>query len=526
MSHPVERPGDVRPADAIVRLRGIGKAFGPVRVLDGVDLDLHPGEVHVLAGENGAGKSTLIKILGGIHRTYDGDVELAGRTVKFATPLAANRAGISVIHQELSLVESMSVADNILLGREPTRCAGWWFDRRAAMERALTLCRQLDLDFTPTDLRRAAGQFSMSEKNRIEIAKALTFDAKVLVMDEPTGALSRREVERLFDLIASLRERGCALVYISHKMEEIYRIADRITVLRNGRLAGTAIAAECPEPKLISWMLGRDLEEQFKTIASTLPSREATPRLTVRNLNVPNRDPARPNVVRGLSLDLRPGEIVGLAGLQGSGASEVLHALFGVEKRRIAGEIQIDGTPFYPRDPRDSIRRGIALLTADRKGTGLIGGLSVAANVSLAALPRLSPGGWRRPRSERACAESHARALNIRLAAVEQAVNTLSGGNQQKVVLAKWLETAPKILLLDEPTRGVDVGAKHEIYGLMRQWAAEGRSILMVSTELPELLALADRIVVLHRGGITGVFGRAEATPEKILTAALGGAAA
>ncbi len=509
----------------LLHLSAIGKSFGPNRVLDGVSLDLRAGEVHVLAGENGAGKSTLIKILAGIHADYDGRVELAGRAVRFAAPHAANRAGIAVIHQELSLVDTMSVADNLFLGREPARIGGWWLDRPAQRRRALELCRQLDLELSAEDLARPVGDFPLSAKNRIEIAKALSQEARILAMDEPTSALNGPEVKRLFALMETLKRQGCGIVYITHRMEEIYRVADRITVLRDGRWVGTARAADCPEPRLIQWMIGRELADYIPPRSGPARAGEQRPRLAVRGFGVPSPDPARPAAVRGFSVEVRPGEIVGLAGLQGAGCSELFQGLFGAYGRVCTGEVWIDGEPFVPSDPRHSIRRGLAYLTADRKGSGLVAGMSVAANISLASLPRVSPAGVLRAGVERERAGRQATALDVRLASLDQAVGTLSGGNQQKVVLAKWLETEPRVLLLEEPTRGVDVGAKHEIYALMRRWAADGMALLLISTEMPELLRLSDRILVLHRGGITGSFGRGEATPEKILAAAMGAAA-
>jgi ABC-type sugar transport system ATPase subunit len=506
----------------LLRLSQIGKCFGAIRVLEDVSIDLYPNEVHILAGENGAGKSTLIKILAGIHTEYEGTIELAGQPVRFATPQEANRQGISVIHQELSLVDSMSVADNVLLGREPTRLGGWWLDRAAQIQRVLELCREFDLTFTAAELSRPVEQFSLSVKNRIEIAKALAFDARILVMDEPTSALNRTEAEKLFTLMAALKRRGCGIIYISHKMEEIYRVADRITVLRDGKWVGTAPVQQCPEPRLIQWMIGRELSEYIPPrVRRPRPGGER-PRLEVRAFRVPNPDPSRPDVVRNFSASVHAGEVVGLAGLQGAGGSELFQGLFGAYGGVCLGSVRIDGELFRPRSPGDAIRRGLAHLTADRKSTGLVLSLTVEQNVSLASLPRFSPGGWLRPGRERECGVRHVGALHIRLASLDQELGTLSGGNQQKVVLAKWLETRPKVLLLEEPTRGVDIGTKHEIYSLMNQWSAEGLAILLISTDMPELLGLSDRIIVLHRGEITASFDRGEATPEKVLAAAMG----
>jgi ABC-type sugar transport system ATPase subunit len=505
-----------------LEFRQVGKKFGANRVLQDVSFGLREGEVHVLAGENGAGKSTLIKILAGIHSDYEGRIELHGQPVRFASPQEANRAGISVIHQELSLVDPMSVLDNLQLGRERGRLGGLWLDRRGETGRALELCRQLGLDFSAADLARPVEGFPLSVRNRIEIAKALAFDARILVMDEPTSALNRAEVEKLFSLVGTLRRRGCGILYITHKMEEIYRVADRITVLRDGRWVGTAAAADCLEPKLIRWMIGRELVPHSRRPAGGSGGGTGPFALEVEGLEVPDPHPGRPPAVAGFSVRARPGEVVGIAGLQGSGASELFPGLFGAAGAACTGRVRLGGEDFRPRSPADSIRRGLSYLTADRKGSGLVPAMSVGHNITLASLARFSPGGLVAPAREREAAARQARSLGIRAAALEQPVATLSGGNQQKVVLAKWLETRPRVLLLEEPTRGVDIGAKTEIYALMTQWAAAGMAILLISSELPELLLLCDRILALHRGRVAAEFSAAEATPEAVLSAAMG----
>ncbi len=517
--HEIE--GFVEPAALApsVKLTGIGKSFGAHRVLDDVSMDLFPGEVHVLAGENGAGKSTLIKILAGIHTDYDGMVMVGGKPTRFNNPHDASHSGISVIHQEMSLVESMSVAENIFLGHEPSR--GPLLDRSQLTRRAFDLCAQLDLAFTAADLDRNVEEFSLAIKNRIEIAKALSLDARVIVMDEPTSALNSTEVERLFVLIESLRARGCAIVYISHKMEEIYRIADRITVLRDGRLVGTAPRAGCPQPVLLRWMIGRDLDGFAPPRAA--PPESAVPALSVKDFTVPPSSPGRPPRVHKASFTVRAGEIVGLAGLQGSGASELLQGLFGAYGPVCEGTVSLAGNAACkPASPHDAIARGVALLTGDRKGTGLILDLSVQDNLTLAALPRLSDHGLVDKKRERNIAVKNVSDFGIRVHSIEQPVSALSGGNQQKVVLAKWMNTGPRVLLMEEPTRGIDIGAKHEIYEMINEWTARGVAILMLSTEMPEVLRLCDRILVMHRGEITAGFSRAEADPEKILAVAMG----
>ena len=508
------------PAPPLLALSGISKSFSGVPVLEDVSFELCPGEVHVLAGENGAGKSTLIKIAAGVHTDYQGRIALDGAPVRFTSPQDAAAHGISVIHQEMSLIDSMSVVDNMFLGRELTRGASarQWTDRGAELRRAKEFCEQLDLDI---DLSRPVEDYSLSVKNRIEIAKALAFNARIFIMDEPTSALSRPEVDKLFAIVGQLKARGCGVVYITHRMEEIYRIADRITVLRDGRHVGTAPAADRSEAELFRWMIGRELSRQF-------PARRPTAgavRLEVAGLSVPKPGAAstgrRSWLVREVSLSVRAGEVVGLAGLQGSGNSELLRGIFGAYGRLPHGRVSIDGERFEIQSPRRSVQQGLAYLTSDRKGTGLVLGMDLAQNITLASLEAVSPALWMRRALEWQIADRHVRALGIRAANVRQEVATLSGGNQQKVALAKWIETRPRVLLLDEPTRGVDVGSKQEIYELVSRWTQDGYAILMITSEMPELLGLADRIVVMHRGRVTAQLARAEATQEKVLKAAM-----
>ncbi|HEQ60665.1 MAG TPA: sugar ABC transporter ATP-binding protein, partial [Firmicutes bacterium] len=383
----------------LLRMRGIRKAFSGQPVLHGVDFDLRPGEVHILAGENGAGKSTLIKILAGVHTDYEGAIELDGAPVRFRNPQEAAGRGIAVIHQELSLVPSMSVADNIFLGRERCRF-GPWLDFRSQQWACRKLLERLELDL---DLNRPVGDYPLSIQQTIEIAGALAFDAQVIVMDEPTSALAEPEVERLFALIAELKKSGCAIVYITHRMEEIYRIGDRITVLRDGNGVGTAPASELPREELVRWMVGRDLGEQFPRHAAHL-GRE---RLRVERFTLPDPEGLRPPVVQEVSFTARAGEILGIAGLQGSGASELLAGLFGVYGGLARGNVWLDGEPFEPGAPSKAIGRGMALLTNDRKTTGLVLGMSISHNITLASIPKYSPGTWLRPDRERRAAERH-----------------------------------------------------------------------------------------------------------------------
>jgi ABC-type sugar transport system ATPase subunit len=498
----------------LLRMNGIGKSFGGGPVLENISWDLRPGEVHVLAGENGAGKTTLIKILAGVHTQYAGEIELEGRKVRFRSPHDAARRGISAIHQDTSLVLSMNVVDNIFLGRE-IASRGRGMDFGAERRKSRELLGRLGLDLP---LTVSLGEFPVSVRQMVEIAKALVYEARILIMDEPTSSLNETETAKLFEIVRSLRDRGCAVVFISHRMDEIYRVADRITVLRDGRNVGTASAAELPPDRLVSWMVGRELDQQFPV----RPPGRGKPLFKVRDFCVPDFAGSKTWAVEEASFDLHEGEIVGFAGLQGSGKSELFHGLFGACGPVGRGRVELDGTAFVPRSPADSIRRGLALMTNDRKVSGLVSGLSVTRNISLASLPAFSPGGWIRESMENAAAERDVRAFDIRVRSVDQEVGTLSGGNQQKVVFAKWLETRPKVLFLDEPTIGVDVGAKHEIYRLMNRWTSEGKGLLVITSELQELLAMSDRILVMHRGRIQSAIDRADATQERVIRAAMG----
>jgi ribose transport system ATP-binding protein len=504
-------PLEIRPV--LARLRAITKRFGHVTVLENVDLEIRGGEVHLLAGENGAGKSTLIKILGGVYADFEGAVEIDGQVRHLQSPLDAARWGVSVIFQELSLVPTMTVADNIFLGRTLDRFR--LVDDRAQKAKAQHLLEQLGIDI---GVSRRVEDLSIAEQQLVEIAKALGRAAKVIVMDEPTSALNAPEVEKLFALVADLKKRGCGIVYITHKMEEIERIADRVTVLRDGRRIGSAPARELPPSRLIEWMVGREMDAQFPRHVGT-PGEERL-RLEDFSVRLPGR--AAGWSVHQVSLTVRAGEIVGLAGLQGSGNSELFLGLFGARGASVQGKAWLNGQPLQIHSPREAIRQGIALLTNDRKATGLILPLSIAANLTLADLPRLSPWGWRRSARERQVTEKLTALLSIRAASATMEVGALSGGNQQKVALAKWLQTTPQLLLLDEPTRGIDVGAKREIYDLLNQLTAQGIGVLLITSELPELIALSDRIVVMHRSRVTAEFTRKEATAEKILKAAMG----
>ena len=497
----------------MLEMQGIGKDFSGVTVLDDVRFNLAAGEVHVLAGENGAGKSTLMKVLGGVYTNHKGTVKLNGKAVKFKSVPDAAEAGISIIHQELSLVGSMGVCDNIFLGREKSKYS--WLNRRAMFDYSAKITKSLSLDI---NLTSSVDEFPIGVQQMIEIAKALAFDSKIIVMDEPTSALTEPEVEKLFDLIAKLKAAGCGIIYISHKMEEIYRIADRITVLRDGKYIGTETAKNLPPQELIKWMVGRELNQQFPRHAP----KAGKQRLEVKDIFVPGTSSNPSPRVDKVSFSVRSGEILGIAGLQGSGNSELLNGIFGTYGSQVTGSVLIDGQSYRPDSPAKMISRSMALLTNDRKHNGLVMDMSILRNVSLASLKRFSPGSWLRPAREKASVEKTTQSLNLKAESLYQDVDSLSGGNQQKVVMAKWIETMPKVLLLDEPTRGVDVGAKHEIYELMNRWTAQGLAIVLITSEMPELLAISDRIIVMHRGKINAEFEISQTTQEKILSAALG----
>jgi ABC-type sugar transport system ATPase subunit len=498
----------------LLKMSNICKSFGSVQVLSDVCFDLYPGEVHILAGENGAGKSTLIKILAGVHTDYKGRIELDNEAVRFSSVVDAASYGISVIHQELSLVAEMSVCENIFLGREKYRFC--MLDKSGMQREAMLLLNDLGLEL---NVNKKVEEYPLSTQQMVEIAKAMAFESRIIVMDEPTSALNDVEVEKLFSLIKQLKSKGCGIIYISHKMEEIYRIGDRITVLRDGRYVATDDAESMPEQLLVKNMVGRELDKQFprhQTEAGSI-------RLEVSKVTVPDQTGKPVPVVDGVSFSVRGGEIVGLAGLQGSGNSELVNGIFGSYGDTVSGEVKVDGEVMGRRSPGLSIKKGLALLTNDRKETGLVPTMNIIENTTLASLGKYSPMMWLRPGRQEASAMRHQKELNIKAATLKISVVNLSGGNQQKVVLAKWIETEPKVLLLDEPTRGVDVGAKHEIYELMNSWTAGGISIVLITSEMPELLAMSDRIIVMHRGKISAEFASGEATQEKILNAAMGG---
>jgi D-xylose transport system ATP-binding protein len=503
------------PRAPFLEMREITKSFPGVRALDGVSLDLRRGEVHALVGENGAGKSTLMKILGGVypHGSYGGEVRIEGAEQRFAGVRDAASAGVAVIYQELSLVKEMTVGENIFLGREPRRfgVVRWGELYRRANE----LLADLHLK---VDARAAIGSLGIGQQQLVEIAKALSQDARILVLDEPTAALTGSEVETLFRILDRLRARGVGMIYISHKLEEVFRTSDRITVLRDGRTVGTAATKDWDESRVIARMVGREVGDIFPE------SKHERGALAFEARNVMVADPnlAGKRLVEGVSFSVRRGEVLGIAGLMGAGRSDLLMAIFGAHAGRVSGEIFVEGRRVRVNNPRDAIQHGLGFVTEDRKRFGLVLDQTILNNMTLAGLKKLSGRFLTDVDAEAAAGARAMQELRVKANSVFTVAGTLSGGNQQKVVLAKWLLTNPRVLFLDEPTRGIDVGAKQEIYAHINRLAQAGLAIVLVSSELPEVLGLSDRIIVLHEGKLTGEFTRAEATPEAVMACATG----
>ncbi|NRQ30270.1 sugar ABC transporter ATP-binding protein [Nonomuraea sp. NN258] len=488
-------------------MRAIGKSFPGVRALDGVSLSVRKGEVVALLGENGAGKSTLMNILAGVFKDYEGEIAIGGEPAHIHSPKDAARHGIAMIHQELNLVPELSIADNVFLGRERAI-----LDRRTAESRTAELLAGLGLDLPP---RRPVKRCRIAERQLIEVAKALSQNVRVLVMDEPTSALADAEVHRLYQVIRDLTGRGVAVIYISHRLEELAEIADRVVVLRDGRYIGERATIDRDE--LIQMMVGRPLGELFPRANGGDTGEEL---LRVADLSVPGDPGSGRTALREVSLSVRRGEIVGVAGLMGAGRSELLEAIFGAH-RPSSGTLTLAGRPYRPRSPGQAIKRGVALVAEDRKAQSLVLGNTVGFNAALSSLKRFVRFGVVDGGRESAAVGEQVRELRVKTPGLRFTVGNLSGGNQQKVVLAKWLLTAPSLILMDEPTRGIDVGAKAEIHALMSELAASGKGVLVASSELPELLAMCDRILVLCEGRITAEFARGAATQEAILQAAM-----
>lgn len=496
---------DVVDSARLLHMSGIVKTFPGVRALNGVDLTLSGGEVLALLGENGAGKSTLMKVLGGAHRCDDGVIRIDGKPVSFHAPQDSRQAGVAVIYQEFNLVPGLTAAENIFLGKELTRAG--FVARKQERRRAAEIFKRLGVEIDPDVPCRL---LTTAQQQLVEIAKALAFDARIIVMDEPSAALTSHEVGRLYEIIRDLKSRGIGIIYISHRLDEVFAIADRVMILRDGRNVDERPVGRITRREMIEMMVGRDLKDEF-------PPREACTgptRLEVTGLR-------RGQAVRDVSFSVRRGEILALAGLVGAGRTETVRLIFGADARE-AGEIRLDGKVLAIRSPREAIAAGIGLLTEDRKLQGLVLPHSVRDNFALPNLQRLSRRGFVRRRAEREDFDQYVELLGIRISRQEQPAVTLSGGNQQKVVLAKWLARNCEVLIFDEPTRGIDAGAKYGIYVLMNELAELGKAIIMISSELPEVLGMADRVIVMHEGRITGEIADARrATQEQIMQLAV-----
>jgi rhamnose transport system ATP-binding protein len=487
----------------IFAARQISKSFGGVHALQDVHFEIFPGEVHALLGENGAGKSTLIKIITGVYQPDIGELFLEGQPIRLADTREAQAHGIAAIYQEPSLFPDLDIAENILVGRQPIR--QWGVDWKRMYQEASALLQRLGMSLDP---RTKARELSVAQQQVVEIARALSINAKVLIMDEPTSSLTLGEVEELFGIVRQLRAAGTAIVFISHRLEELFALADRVTTLRDGAYVGTRAMADVTSDDLIRMMVGRALGELF-------PKQAVEPGevvLEVAGLGVEGS-------FSDVSFELRRGEILGMAGLVGAGRTNVARALFGTQPAT-AGTIKLDGKAVTIASPDEAMALGIGYVPEDRKEHGLILNMSIAENITLPVLSRFARGGWLDSRGEVAAASAAARKLEVKMTSVDQTAGQLSGGNQQKVVLAKWLDTQPRVLILDEPTRGIDVGTKAAVHHLMSSLAAQGMAILLISSELPEVLGMSDRILVMREGRVTGRFSRADATQEKLMAAA------
>jgi ribose transport system ATP-binding protein len=491
-------------ADAVL-MAGIDKTFPGVHALDQARFQLRPGEIHALVGENGAGKSTLMKILAGVYSKDAGRIVVKGQEVAIPNPRAAQGLGISMIHQELNLMPHLTIAQNIFIGREPRAGLPFWLDEKGINDAALKLFEMMHLRLDP---RMKVTNLTVAKQQMVEIAKALSFNSSVLIMDEPTAALTDTEIAELFRIVRQLRERGVGIVHISHRLEELKQISDRITVMRDGRTIDTVNTAEVTLDKIISMMVGRTIYESKPELPET-PSQDVV--LEARHLN-------RGNVLKDVSFQLKRGEILGFAGLVGAGRTEVARAIFGADPLD-SGEIFINGRKAAIKSPADAVQAGIAYLSEDRKRYGLALKMDVETNVALAAFRKfLGALGWVRTSATKATAQKYVQALSIKTPSISQKVQNLSGGNQQKVIIGKWLTADTDILIFDEPTRGIDVGAKSEIYRLLNDLAQQGKSIIMISSELPEVLRMSHRVIVMCEGRITGELTAAEADQERIMT--------
>ncbi len=509
MPEVMEQPAPPEAVENLVlEMRKISKKYPGVRALDGVDFDVRTGEVHALVGENGAGKSTLVKILAGAQPLDSGEILIENSPVVMDTPQRAMDYGVSIIYQEFNLVPYLSAAENIFLGREPRASIPGFVDFGTMFGEARRLIDELGVKL---DVRLPINRLSVAQQQMVEIAKATSRQSKIIVMDEPSATLTEHELAHLFGLIKNLKNQGVSIIYISHRLEEIFQIADRVTVLRDGHLVGTKPIDELDRESIIQMMVGREIKEK-------IPKHAVEPGAVVLEL----KKVSRKGALEDISFQVRAGEVVGLAGLVGAGRTEVARVIFGADPHD-TGTILLNGSPLKTHGPRDAIEAGIGLVTEDRKALGLILGMAVRENVTLANLASISTLSFINQAKERSIAAKYVDELSVKTPSIEQQVQNLSGGNQQKVVLAKWLFTESRVLIFDEPTRGIDVGSKVEIYQLMNKLAADGVAIIMISSELPEVLGMSDRIIVMHEGRIAGELPRGEATQEKIMHLATGG---
>lgn len=500
---------------SLLEMKQITKEFPGVKALDGVTFDLSAGEFHSLVGENGAGKSTLMKTLSGVYPfgSYGGDIVVDGQVQQFKTVRDAENAGIAIIFQELSLVKELTVGENIFLGKEPSRFGviNW----AELYQKATKLLKDLHL---PIDPRTPVGNLGIGQQQLVEIAKALSQNAKILVLDEPTAALTESEVETLFKILTDLKARGVGMIYISHKLDEVFAMSDRITVLRDGKTVGTDYAKDLTKDMIISRMVGREVGDIFPKTSHEFGETV----LEIKDLNAYDFDNPNKKLVKDVSFSVKKGEVVGVAGLMGAGRSELLMAIFGAWQGKSSGEVFVEGKKIEINTPSDAIKNGIGFVTEDRKRFGLILEQTIMDNSTLAGLKRIVGNFLTNRAKETIATRQVMSSLHVKANSPLTVAGTLSGGNQQKVVLGKWLLTNPKVLFLDEPTRGIDVGAKQEIYAEINKLAKTGLAIVMVSSELPEVLGLSDRVLVLHEGKLTGEFTKEEATPEKVMVAATG----
>ncbi|ERI07129.1 sugar ABC transporter ATP-binding protein [Aneurinibacillus aneurinilyticus] len=494
--------------NTLIEMTGIDKSFGKVNVLKNVSFSLEKGEIHALMGENGAGKSTLMKILTGIYTKDAGNIRVRGQEVEIGSPKEAEQLGIAVIHQELNIIPQLTVMENMFLGRDLCYGKTGILRTREMKQRTREYLNRLGVHLDPG---MEAGKLSIGQQQMIEIARALSVNAEVLIMDEPTAALTDREIEALFNVMRELRSQGVGIVYVSHRMEEIFAMCDRISVLRDGTFVGTETIKETDLDTVVRMMVGRQLGERFPERNTAIGEE----RLRVEELS-------DGEIISNISFFARRGEVLGIAGLMGSGRTEIARTLFGVSEKQ-TGKVFLDGKEVRIRKPDDAIAHGIAFVTEDRKAQGLVLGLSVRENIALTNLNALSQNGVMSGAKEEQLVRDMIQRLNIKASSGEQTVKSLSGGNQQKVVIGKWLGIMPKVLILDEPTRGVDIGAKKEIYNIMNQLTAEGVTIIMISSELPEILGMSDRILVMHEGRLAAIMDKTQATQEKIMHAATGG---